>query len=182
MLNQLPPGAILVNFARGALVDQAAVLDALDDGRLASYVTDFPDAVMLSNPKIIVSPHLGASTDESEEQCSCMAVQELKDYLEYGTVTNSVNFPTVESAHSDDVHTRLIMINRDVPGMIGFASQKIGAHGINISSYLNESNGSIGYNIIDLESPISDRVVREIAAHEGIIRVRTIVFANRNTR
>lgn len=181
VLRRLPQGAILVNYARGPLVDQAAVLAALDSGRLASYVTDFPSAAMLDNPKIIVSPHLGASTEESEEQSATMAVQELKDYLEYGSVTHSVNFPTVESIPSDEVHTRLIMINRDVPGMIGFASQKIGAHGINISSYLNESNGSVGYNIIDLASPIPDSVVQEIAAHKDVIRMRTIVFAHKNS-
>ncbi len=110
-----------------------------------------------------------------------MAVRELKAYLEYGTVTHSVNFPTVESIPSDNVHTRLIMINRDIPGMIGFASQKIGAHGINISSYLNESNGTIGYNIIDLESPIPDDVVEEIAAHKDVVRLRTIIFASNNS-
>jgi D-3-phosphoglycerate dehydrogenase len=154
------------------------VLAALGSGQLASYVTDFPTAAMLDNPKIIVSPHLGASTEESEEQSATMAVQELKDYLEYGAVTHSVNFPTIESTPSDDVHTRLIMINRDVPGMIGFASQKIGAHGINISSYLNSSNGAVGYNIIDLASPIPDSVVQEIAAHKDVIRMRTIVFAH----
>ncbi len=181
VLKRLPQGAILVNFARGPLVDQAAVLAALDSGWLASYVTDFPTADMLDNPKIIVSPHLGASTEESEEQSATMAVQELKDYLEYGAVTHSVNFPTIESIPFDDVHTRLIMINRDVPGMIGFASQKIGAHGINISSYLNASNGSVGYNIIDLASPIPDSVVREIAAHKDVIRTRAIVFAHKNS-
>jgi D-3-phosphoglycerate dehydrogenase len=178
VLRRLPEGAMLVNYARGALVDESAVLDALENGKLNSYITDFPSAAMLRHPKVIASPHLGASTEESEEQCARMAVQELMAYLEYGTVTHSVNFPTVESIPSDNVHTRLIMINRDVPGMIGFASQKIGAHGINISSYLNESNGSVGYNIIDLESPISGEVVEEIAAHEDVVRVRTIVFAD----
>jgi D-3-phosphoglycerate dehydrogenase len=177
ILRRLPRDAILVNYARGPLVDEAAVLDALDSGQLNSYLTDFPSAAMLRHPKIIASPHLGASTEESEEQCACMAVQELRDYLEYGTVSHSVNFPTIESIPSDNVHTRLIMINRDVPGMIGFASQKIGAHGINISSYLNESNGSIGYNIIDLESPIPDNVIQEINAHDDVIRTRTIDFA-----
>ncbi len=179
LLKRLPDGATLVNYARGPLVDETAVLDALESGRLANYITDFPTAAMLRHPKIITSPHLGASTEESEEQCACMAVQELMAYLEYGTITHSVNFPTVESIPSDDVHTRLIMINRDVPGMIGFASQIVGAHSINISSYLNESNGSIGYNIIDLEKPIPDNVIKEISDHKDVIRTRTIVFADK---
>ena len=179
-LNRLPKGAILVNYARGPLVDDAAVLKALDSEQLSSYITDFPTSAMLSHPKVISSPHLGASTEESEEMCAYMAVQELKNYLEYGTITNSVNFPTVESIPSDNVHTRLIMINRDVPGMIGFASQKIGEHNINIASYLNESNGAIGYNIIDLESPITDKAIKEIESHKDVIRTRTIDFDDRN--
>ncbi len=180
ILRRLPEGAILVNHARGPLVDDQAVLEALESGRLACYVTDFPTAVMLRHPKIITSPHLGASTEESEEQCASMAVQEIKAYLEYGTITHSVNFPTVESIPSDNVHTRLIMINRDVPGMIGFASQTIGSRGINISSYLNESNGIVGYNIIDLETAISDDVIKEILNHKDVIRVRTIIFSDNN--
>lgn len=179
MLNGLPRGAILVNYARGPLVDEPAVLHALESGRLSSYITDFPSAALLSHPRVITSPHLGASTEESEEQCAVMAVRELKTYLEYGTVTNSVNFPTVESIPSGSVHTRLIMINRDVPGMIGFASQRIGASGINISSYLNESNGSVGYNIIDVESAIPEEVLKEISAHKDVVRVRTIAMAGR---
>jgi len=178
VLRRLPDGAILVNYARGPLVDESALIDALNSRRLAGYITDFPTAAMLNHPGIIASPHLGASTEESEEQCACMAVQELRSYLEYGTVVNSVNFPTVELIPSDEIHTRLIMINRDIPGMIGFASQKIGAHGININSYLNESNGAIGYNIIDLESPIPDAVVREISGHKDVIRTRTIIFGS----
>jgi len=177
-LRRLPNSAILVNYARGPLVDETALFDALNSRRLAGYITDFPTAAMLEHPRIIASPHLGASTEESEEQCASMAVQELRSYLEYGTVDNSVNFPTVESIPSDEVHTRLIMINRDIPGMIGFASQKIGAHGINIASYLNESNGAIGYNIIDLESSIPDDVVRQISGHKDVIRTRTIIFAS----
>jgi len=174
LLARLPAGAILVNYARGPIVDNGAVLAALESGALSCYITDFPAAAVLDHAKILVSPHLGASTEESEEQCACMAVSELKAYLERGTVSRSVNFPTVESIPSDRVHTRLIMINRDVPGMIGFASQIIGAHGINIASYLNESNGTIGYNIIDLESAIAPELVREIEAHADVIRTRTI--------
>ena len=174
MLAQLPPGAILVNYARGPIVDEQAVLARLADNGLSCYITDFPTAATVNHPRIIVSPHLGASTEESEEQCASMAVNELKNYLELGTVTHSVNFPTVESIPSAAVRSRFIMINRDVPGMIGFASQIIGAHGINIASYLNESNGTIGYNIIDLEEEIPAGVVAAIEAHADVIRTRSI--------
>ena len=176
MLAQLPPGAILVNYARGPVVDEPAVLAALASGGLSCYIADFPSAEVVSHPKIIVTPHLGASTEESEEQCACMAVSELKSYLESGTITHSVNFPTVESIPSASVKCRFIMINRDVPGMIGFASQIIGAHGINIASYNNESNGTIGYNIIDLEDDIPAGMVAEIEAHADVIRTRSICY------
>ncbi len=176
LLSHLPMGAILVNYARGPIVDEQAVLAALAGGRLASYITDFPSAAILGHPQIIATPHLGASTEESEEQCACMAARELRGYLEYGTITHSVNFPTAESVPSDKVHTRFIMINRDIPDMIGFASHTIGASNINIASYLNESNGAIGYNIIDLESGIPQTLVAEIEAHPGVIRTRAISF------
>ncbi|HIJ78696.1 MAG: 3-phosphoglycerate dehydrogenase family protein [Desulfobulbaceae bacterium] len=178
LLNRLPAGAILVNYARGPIVDEAAVLAALDSGQLSAYLTDFPTKATLAHPKIIVTPHLGASTEESEEQCACMAVSELKAYLEYGIITHSVNFPTAESLPSDKVHTRFIMINRDVPDMIGFASHAIGASGVNIVSYLNESNGSIGYNIIDLQSELAPEVVAAIEAHPNVIRTRSIRFVD----
>lgn len=176
LINRLPKGAILVNYAREPIVDEEAVLAALNSGQLGAYITDFPSEAILDHPKIIATPHLGASTEESEEQCACMAVKELKAYLEYGTITHSVNFPTAESVPSDKVHTRFIMINRDVPDMIGFASHTIGSYGINIASYLNESNGSIGYNIIDLESDIAPEVVAQIEAHPNVIRTRSIRF------
>ena len=176
LLAQLPKGAMLINFCRKEVVDEQAVLKALDTGQLSSYVTDFPTSRTLKNPKIVASPHLGASTEESEEQSAAMAVKEIKAYLEYGTVINSVNFPTAESIPTDRVHTRLIMINRDTPGMIGFASQTIGSRGINIGSYLNESNGVIGYNIIDCESTIPDDVISLIEANLGVIRTRAIRF------
>ena len=173
-LRQMPKDAILVNYARGAIVDECAVLEALDAGELGGYITDFPSADMLHHPKVLFSPHLGASTEESEEQCATMAVHELKGYLEYGSVTHSVNFPTVESIPSDKVHTRLIVINRDVPGMIGFASQAIGTANINIASYLNESNGTIGYNIIDVETDLPPTLLEHLRSHQDVIRVRAI--------
>jgi D-3-phosphoglycerate dehydrogenase len=174
LIRQLPKGAILVNYARGPIVDEQAVLAALDNGHLDAFLTDFPSAALLAHPKVLATPHLGASTEESEEQCAIMAVTELKNYLEYGNISHSVNFPTVESIPADNVHTRLIMVNRDVPGMIGIASRIIGSHNINITSYLNESTGVVGYNIIDLESPMPKKVLDEIGAQPGVIRLRTI--------
>ncbi|MBU0730759.1 MAG: 3-phosphoglycerate dehydrogenase [Proteobacteria bacterium] len=176
LISRLPDDATIVNYARAPIVDEDAVLAALDSGKLSGYLTDFPTSKSLNHPKVLVSPHLGASTEESEEQCACMAVSEIKSYFEYGTVIHSVNFPTVESIPSGNVHTRLIMINRDIPGMIGFASHTIGSHGININSYLNSSNGAIGYNIIDLEQAISKDQLAAIDANPDVIRTRTIVY------
>jgi D-3-phosphoglycerate dehydrogenase len=171
---QMRPGAILINYARGEVVEDEPVLAALDDGRINGFITDFPNQITINHPKVLVSPHLGASTEESEENCACLAVSELKDYLEYGTISRSVNFPTVESIPSGACHARFIMINRDIPGMIGFASNIIGRNNINIASYINESNGSIGYNIIDLEASIPPSVVAEIEAHPDVIRTRIL--------
>jgi D-3-phosphoglycerate dehydrogenase len=177
-LEQMKPGATLINFSRGEIVEDAAVLQALDAGKLDGYITDFPNHTNLGHPRVLTSPHLGASTEESEENCACLAVSELKDYLMYGTISRSVNFPTVESIPSGSCHARLIMINRDVPGMIGFASNIIGSNRINIASYLNESNGLIGYNIIDVESPISQDVIAQIEAHPDVIRTRIMSCHN----
>jgi D-3-phosphoglycerate dehydrogenase len=105
-----------------------------------------------------------------------MAVRELMAYFEDGTITNSVNFPTADSIPSDNVHTRLIVINQDIPGMIGFASQTIGSQEINIASYLNESNGVIGYNLIDVENPIPNEVIALIQNHPGVKKTRTISY------
>ena len=159
-------------------MDEQAVIEALNTGQLSSYVTDFPTKETLKNPKVIPSPHLGASTEESEELSTVMAVKEVKAYLEHGTITHSVNFPTADSIPAEGVHTRLIMINRDTPGMIGFASQTIGSSNINIASYLNESNGTVGYNIIDLESAMPEDMADRIRSHPDVIRTRVIRYKN----
>jgi D-3-phosphoglycerate dehydrogenase len=173
-IGQMKNEATLINFARGEIVEDDAVLAALDSKKLHGYITDFPNSKNLHHPRVLSSPHLGASTEESEENCACTAVSELKDYLEYGTISRSVNFPTVESIPSGSCHSRLIMINRDIPGMIGFASNIIGSNQINISSYINESNGVIGYNIIDVESAIPPDVIKKIESHPDVIRTRII--------
>lgn len=179
LLARLPAGAVLLNYARGEIVDAAAVLAALDSGHLSRYLTDFPTAAIIGHPKVLCTPHLGASTEESEEQCAIMAVGELKSYLEYGNVSRSVNFPTAEMIPDENVVARLVVINRDVPGMIGVVSQAIGSGGINIASYLNESNGAIGYNLIDLEARVPAELLAAITSHPGVIRTRLIDLSAR---
>ncbi|MCI5131057.1 MAG: 3-phosphoglycerate dehydrogenase [Candidatus Electrothrix sp. EH2] len=170
--------ALLFNYARGPVVDEDAVIRALDSGRIAGHVSDFPSPALLGHEKVVLTPHLGASTTESEENCACMAVKEMKSYLEYGNITHSVNFPNVESIPTVWVHTRLIVINKDTPGMIGLMSNILGSYGINIMSYSNKSNGTMGYNIIDTESAVPPEVRREIEAVDGVIRTRVISLKN----
>ena len=179
-LQGLPDGAVLLNYSREPVVVVDDMLEALTSGKLSLYICDFPTAKVLNHPQILVTPHLGASTAESEEQCSCMAVRSLMKYLQFGNITRSVNFPTVESLPASGVHTRLIMINHDIPGMIGAVSQCLGLHKINIMSYLNESNGIIGYNIIDLADAVSEDILAMIGQMDGVLRVRMIMIDEGN--
>ncbi len=175
-LGEMKRGAILINYARGPIVDDRAIADSLDKGHLNGYLTDFPSSALAGHSKVLTSPHLGASTEESEENCATMAAKNLIAYFEYGNITHSVNFPNVESIPGGNVHTRLIMINNDIPGMIGFTSRLLGENGINIISYQNESNGNVGYNIIDLETSIPEKLIKEIEDNPDVIRTRTISY------
>ncbi len=174
---KMKPGAILVNYARGPIVKEEAVLAALDSGQLEAFISDFPTPGVIGNPKVLTTPHLGASTAESEGNCSRMAVKELSAYLRYGNITHSVNFPNIESIPASTVHTRLIIINKDVPGMIGFVTNVLGEHSVNIVSYKNESNGTVGYNIIDVELPLDTKIIGDLEANEDVIRTRQITFS-----
>ena len=173
---RMKKGAILVNYARGPIVDEPAVIEALDSGYLDAYLCDFPTPALVKHAKVLTTPHLGASTSESEENCATMAVKEMANYLKYGNVVHSVNFPNIESTPTDTVQSRLIVINRDVPGMIAFISNIFGHNRVNIASYLNQSNGTVGYNIIDVESEISMLIVDEIMKNQDVIRTRVIGF------
>ena len=175
-LDTMKDGALLFNYARGPVVDDDAVLAAIDSGKICGHISDFPSEKLIGNGKILLTPHLGASTSESEENCACMAVKELKSYLEYGNITHSVNFPNVENIPTVVVHSRLIMINHDKPGVIGEVTKILGDNDINIMSYTNKSNGTIGYNIIDTAGPVSGKVQKEIEATGGVIRTRVIAF------
>ena len=176
-ISRLKKGTVLINYSRGPIVDAEAVLEALNRDYLEAYLCDFPTSALIGHPKVLMTPHLGASTSESEENCARMAVTELSTYLKYGNVVHSVNFPNIESIPGDKILSRLIVINKDVPGMIAQVSKIFGNHNLNIASYLNQSNGTVGYNIVDVESKIPGSVVSEIKENKDVIRTRVITFA-----
>ena len=178
-LRKAKNGVILMNYARKGIYDDAAVAAALDSGKVGSYINDFPSKAFLGRPNVICTPHLGASTAESEENCAVMAVNQLRNYLEYGIVANSVNFPIIEVYPEQSVKTRVVVINKDVPNMIAQVTQVIGKAGLNIMSFTNASNGKVGYNIIDLESELPDSMVDSIKEIGNVVRVRVLRFGHR---
>jgi D-3-phosphoglycerate dehydrogenase len=175
-LKKAKQGVILMNYARKGIYDDAAVIAAMDAGKVSFYINDFPCKALLGRPNVICTPHLGASTAESEENCAVMAVKQLKDYMEYGIVANSVNFPIIESYPEEHTRTRVVVINKDVPNMIAQITQVIGKAGLNIASFTNASNGKIGYNIIDLDKDVPEALVESIKAVDKVIKVRVLRF------
>jgi D-3-phosphoglycerate dehydrogenase / 2-oxoglutarate reductase len=169
-------GSVLLNFSRGPVVDNASIATLLTEGKLKAYVNDFPAPAILGLPGVICLPHLGASTEEAEETCATMAVEQLKDYLEFGIVKNSVNLPRVDGRPAENVKTRLCIINQDVPKMIAEITHVIGAAGLNIVSFKNESNGKIGYNLIDLDASVPGSLVAQLSKLDKVVRVRSLSF------
>lgn len=162
----------IMNFARGDLADSDAVINALDEGEMACYVTDFPDAKLIGVDGVIAIPHLGASTPESEENCAEMAAQELIDYLEDGNIKNSVNMPNVFMHRTGKV--RVTVIHKNQPNMIATITDTISKDGVNIASFEDKNRGEIAYSIIDCDNDVSDRIANDINAIDGVIRVRVI--------
>ena len=165
-------GVKIVNFARGGLVNNKDLKAALADGTIGCYVTDFPDDDMLQQEKAICIPHLGASTNESEDNCANMAVQQLRDYLENGNIRNSVNYPDCELPRSGK--QRLIVANANVPNMVGQITSSLAEKKINIGEMLNKSKGDYAYNIIDTDSVIDEDVVKHIQGISGVIMTRVL--------
>ena len=166
-------GTRIINLARGGLVNEADIITALNSGRIASYVTDFPTAELLACPKAICIPHLSASTPEAEDNCAVMAVRQLIDYLETGEISNSVNLPR---CHLERMAPhRILAINRNIPNMVGQMTTILAGAGINILSLINHHKEGYGYNIIDTEHEIPEDTLEKIKKVEGIIRVRAIV-------
>ena len=176
MLEACKPGLKLINFARDEIVDSSAVIGALDSGQLGAYVTDFADLTLIERAKkfgdVIILPHIGASTRQAEENCSVMAADQLKDYLENGNIKNSVNFPELIEERQSDF--RLTLSNKNVAGMIGQITTILAENNINIVEMINKSRDEIAYNVIDLESEPSKKVIADLEALENVINVRAI--------
>lgn len=172
MLSKFKPGAALLNFSRGELVDGAAVLEAVKAGRLRRYVTDFPSEDMLGAEGVIALPHLGASTPESEDNCAEMAAQELSGYLTRGAIINSVNYPACDPGYTDGA--RLCVLHANVPNMVGSVTALLAAQGINIANMVNKSRGALAYTVIDADGEIGANVVKAVGAVENVYKVRLI--------
>lgn len=169
----MPPGGVLLNFARGGVVDEPAVIEALDSGHLHSYVNDFPTEAGAVHPRIITLPHLGASTGEAEDNCAVMAVDQLQDYLLNGNIRNSVNFPEVVMARMPGT-TRLGIFNENKPNMIGQITAVLADAGLNVSEFTNKSQGDYAYTLVDVEGEVRDDLKAQILAIDGVIRARKI--------
>lgn len=166
-------GIRIINLARGGLVSNKDLLEAISNGTVACYVTDFPEEELLGIDEIITIPHLGASTPESEENCAVMAVNQLSDYLETGMIKNSVNFPDCDMLPTDK--TRIITVHCNIPSMIGQMTTILAANKINIADMLTRHKDTIGYNVIDIEGDLSEEVVDKIRAIDGVKTVRVIL-------
>ena len=172
VIASMKPGAVLLNFARGGLVDDDAVIAALESGQLRHYVTDFPDEKILGCKGVIATPHLGASTPESEENCAKMAAKQLKAYIEDGNIINSVNLPRCEMPRTEPY--RISIINRNIKNMIGQITGVLAEGGHNVEHMFNSSRGEWAYTLLDLSSKPSDESIEKIKAIDGVIRVRVI--------
>lgn len=165
-------GIKIINLARGGLVSNKDLLEAIKDGIVSSYVTDFPEDELLGIDEIIAIPHLGASTPESEENCAIMAANQMKDYLETGMIRNSINFPDCDMLPADK--TRIITVHSNIPNMIGQMTSILAANKINISDMLTRHKESIGYNVIDIEGTLTEDILEQIRAIKGVKTVRVV--------
>jgi D-3-phosphoglycerate dehydrogenase len=171
-LKAMPRGGVILNFSRGDIVDAGAVLEALDAGKLKSYVTDFPTRELLDHAKVICLPHLGASTVEAEENCAVMVADNVREFLENGNVTRSVNFPETV-LHRTRPH-RVAIPHKNVPNMVAQILSAIAAQHINIADMLNHSRGEISYTLVDLDATPNAETLARIRGIEGILSARVL--------
>ena len=171
-LARMNDGAILINFARGGVADNDAVIEALNAGKLHAYICDFPTPELIEHPKVVALPHLGASTGEAEENCAIMVVDNVKDYLENGNIQFSVNFPQCRLPRMD-AH-RITIANANVPNMVGQISTCLAAAGLNIEDLLNKSLGELAYTMVDVNGPVSEPTMQQLRDIEGVLTLRNL--------
>ena len=172
-ISKMKPTAIVLNFARDLLVDEEAMVDALAAGKVAKYVSDFPNTTTVGAKGCIVTPHLGASTEESEDNCAIMAVREIRDYLENGNIVHSVNFPDCNMGACMTAG-RIGILHRNEKGIIAKYTTILGEADINVSDMTNKGKGDYAYSLIDVDSAVTDDVVAKLQAVEGVLRVRVV--------
>ena len=163
-------GCVLLNFARDGIVNEKAVLDGLNDGKLHAYVCDFPSNLLRHHPRFVALPHLGASTEEAEENCAIMVADQVRDYLENGTILNSVNFPNISMSRESAY--RLAIANANVPNMLGQISTALAGAGLNIHNMVNKSRGDLAFTLVDVECSVPQAVIDQLTAISGVLRVR----------
>ena len=173
MVGMMKKDAILINMARDEVVDEKAVLSALDKGAIRCYVSDFPNPTVAGHKKCITTPHLGASTEESEVNCAIMAVDELRDYLENGNIRNSVNYPAC-SMGPCEAAGRVAVFHANKPGMLNLLSKVVGESGCNITGMTSKNKGDVEYTMMDLDAPASETLKEKVLEIPGVFRVRRI--------
>jgi len=169
-LEHMKHGAVLLNFSRDGVVDDAAVLKSLAAKRLHCYVTDFPAAELIGAPGVVALPHLGASTREAEDNCAVMVIDQVREYLQDGSMENAVNFPEARMARESPY--RLAIANANVPNMLASISNAMGSRKINIHNMLNKSKGEMAYTLVDVDSPVPEAAIKELCGIEGVLAVR----------
>jgi len=172
-ISQMEDGVKILNFSRAGLIDDAAMAKALESGKVAKYVTDFPNAESIKMKNVIAIPHLGASTPESEVNCAIMAVDQLTEYLENGNIKNSVNFPNCDMGVGE-VGKRVGIIHKNIPNILGQITSILASNNMNISDMLNKSRGDWAYTLLDVEDEVKEELVGKLTDIEGVIKVRTI--------